>query len=46
MLIKETAFLIGCKPDTFDVVEEKRTLSKLLSIIDNLSEPLPLILDR
>lgn len=45
-LIKKAISVIGCKPDTFEVVVERRTLNKLLSIMDNPDHPLHHLLDR
>ena len=39
-LIKKAGSVIGLKPDTFEAVVERRTLNKLLSIMDNPDHPL------
>ena len=45
-LIKKAGSVIGCKPDTVESVVERRTLDKLLSIMDNTEHPLHHLLDR
>ena len=45
-LIKKAGSVIGCKPDTVESVVERRTLDKLLSIMDNPEHPLHHLLDR
>ena len=45
-LIKKAGSVIGVKPDTFEAVVERRTLNKLLSIMDNPDHPLHHTLDR
>ena len=45
-LIKKNGSIIGCKPYTFEVVLERRTLNKLLSITNNPEHPLQHVLDR
>ncbi len=45
-LITKAGSIIGCKLDTFEEVMERRTLSKLLSIMDNPEHPLHHLLDR
>ena len=45
-LIKKAGSAVGCKLDTADEVVEKRTLNKLLSILDNPEHPLHQLLDR
>ena len=43
--IKKAGSIIGCKPDTSEVVVERRTLIKLLSVMDNPDHPLHHLLD-
>ena len=45
-LIRRAGSVIGCKPDTFEVVVERRTLKKLLSIMDRPDHPLHPVLDQ
>ena len=45
-LIRKAGSVIGCKQDTVEAVVERRTLNKLLSIMDNPDHPLHLTLDR
>ena len=46
VLIKKASSVIGCKQDTLEAVGERRTLKKLLSIMDNPLHPLHLTLVR
>ena len=39
-LIRKAGSVIGCKQDTFEAVVERRSLNKLLSIMDNPDHPL------
>ena len=39
-LVKKAGSVIGLKLDTLEVVAEKRTLNKLLAVMDNASHPL------
>ncbi|KAM4536419.1 uncharacterized protein PAE49_021037 [Odontesthes bonariensis] len=43
-LIKKAGSVIGCKLDSFESVVERRTLNKLLSIMDNPTHPLQQLL--
>ena len=45
-LIKKAGSVIGCKPDTFEVVVERRALNKLLSIMDNQEHRLHHLVNR
>ena len=45
-LIRKAGSVIGCKQDTLEAVMERRTLKKLLSIMDNPLHPLHLTLVR
>ena len=45
-LIKTAGSVIGCKMDEFEAVVERRTMNKLLSIMDNPDHPLHLTPDR
>lgn len=45
-LIRKAGSMIGCKLDTVESVLERRTLNKLLPILDNPDRPLHPLLDR
>ena len=45
-LIRKAGSIIGCRQDTFQSVVERRTLNKLLSIMDNPDHPLHHTIDR
>lgn len=45
-VIKKAGSIIGCKPDSFEVLLERRTLNNLLSVMDNSDHPPHHLLDR
>lgn len=46
ILFGKTSFIIRCKRDTTEAVMERRTLNKLVSIMDNPEHPLHPVLYR
>ena len=45
-IIKKAGSVLGCRLDSFETVVERRTLNKLLSIMDNDQHPLHHTVDR